>query len=318
MPTLSFNKSKGAKPIAVVKGGPDDGDILYVNDADDKKDKDDEISAVKYAKYLKHLKPAERPIALKKLNKARRNGIDDPDRIKDIDDELRELYQKVLDDDKKLTNLELPYGSTFQVCPDPDPKARQVIYASGTSGSGKSFFAKNFCEMYIELFPSRKVYLISKLTEDATLDSMVPKPLRLSIDKFIEDGEDIDIEDFRETCIIFDDYDTFTGKARDMVQNLIDTLATMGRHTVTTMLCLSHKFSDYKRTAIILSECQYVVVYPFASSAHSIKYMLSTHFGLSTKQIKDLRKMGRWVCLKKTYPQAIISAECAKLLTNDD
>jgi hypothetical protein len=316
MPSLGFDKSKGAKPIAIVKGGQNDGDVLYLNADDNLNEiKKDDVLLTKYAKYLKHLKSPERVKVMQKLNEYRRKQIE-PDKIKE-NEQITELYKKIIDDDKKLTNIELPYGSHFQICPDPDPKARQVIYASGTSGSGKSYFAKNFCELYLELFPERKVWLISKLQEDETLDSMNPKPKRLNLQSFIDDYPE-DLEEFRESCIIFDDYDTFTGDAKKTVQKLIDDLATMGRHTITTMLCLSHKFSDYKNTAIILSECQYVVVYPFASSAHSIKYMLSTHFGLSTKQIKDLRKMGRWVCLKKTYPQAIISAEQAKLLSNDD
>jgi hypothetical protein len=34
MPSIGFDKSKGAKPIAIVKGGQNDGDVLYLN-ADD-------------------------------------------------------------------------------------------------------------------------------------------------------------------------------------------------------------------------------------------------------------------------------------------
>jgi hypothetical protein len=67
---------------------------------------------------------------------------------------------------------------------------------------------------------------------------MKPPPKRIDIQTLIDDYPELD--EFENCCVIFDDYDTFTGPAEKVVHKLIDDLATMGRHTNTTMLCLSH------------------------------------------------------------------------------
>ena len=117
--------------------------------------------------------------------------------------------------------------------------------------------------------------------------------------------------------IIFDDYDTFTGPAEKVVHKLIDDLATMGRHTNTTMLCLSHYLTNYKKTRLLLNEATHIVVYPMATSYHALSYLLKTHIGMSKEDIRDLKKMGRWVMIYKSYPQYMISSTNARLLIRD-
>ena len=311
MPSLSFDKTKGAKPIAIVKGGDYDKEVLYLHEDDHKgKKPKNEISATKYTTELRDLKPTERVKLINRLSEAKAKGLAS-DQLVGETGLAKQLYDRILSDESKDTSVNLPDGD-FQILPSPDPKKREVFYIAGASGSGKSYIAKSIAECYKRIFPDREVYLISKLGEDNTLDSMKPPPKRINIQTLIDDYPDL--EEFADCCVIFDDYDTFTGQAEKTIHKLIDDLATMGRHTNTTMLCLSHYLTNYKKTRLLLNEATHLVVYPMATSFHALCYLLKTHVGLSKDDCRDLKKMGRWVCFYKHYPQWSLSLHTARIL----
>ena len=314
MPSLSFQSSKGAKAIAIVKGGDNDGDILYLSEEDMKQNRHNGINANKYATELRGLKPAERVRLIARLEEARAKGLE-PEQLIGETGLGKQLYERVLADDVTSKDISLDSGA-FELLPSPDPKKREVFYIAGASGSGKSYIAKGLGEYYQKLFPERSVYLISKLEEDSgTLDKMKPPPKRINIQSLIDDYPDLD--EFKNCMVIFDDYDTFTGPSEKVVHKLIDDLATMGRHTNTTMLCLSHYLTNYKKTRLLLNEATHIVVYPMATSYHALSYLLKTHIGMTKDDIRDLKKMGRWVCIYKHFPQYLISAQQARMLVRD-
>ena len=314
MPSLSFESSKTAKPIAIVKGGDEDGNILYLHDEDLKTKRKGEISANKYATELRTLKPTDRVKLISRLEEARNKGLE-PEQLIGETALGKQLYERILTDEVQSKDVSLDSGA-FELLPSPDPKKREVFYIAGASGSGKSYIAKGLGEYYQKLFPERSVYLVSKLEEDSgTLDKMKPKPKRINIQSLIDDYPDL--EEFKNCMIIFDDYDTFTGPAEKVVHKLIDDLATMGRHTNTTMLCLSHYLTNYKKTRLLLNEATHIVVYPMATSYHALSYLLKTHIGMTKDDIRDLKKMGRWVCIYKHFPQYLISSTNARMLVRD-
>lgn len=240
MPTLSFDKTKGAIPVAIAKGGEFDGEVLYVNTEDVKSARrpKHEIKAKDYYNEMRSLQPMERVKLINRLEEAKAKGLS-PDQLIGETPLAKKIYERVLDDESKNTNvIELPDDSVFNLIPSPDPKKREVFYIAGASGSGKSYMAKNLAEYYQKFFPDRDVYLISKLEEDSTLDSMRKPPKRISVQSLIDDYPSID--EFENCMVIMDDYDGFTGDALKTVRKLINDIATMGRHTNTTMLCLSH------------------------------------------------------------------------------
>lgn len=313
MPSLSFDKTQSACPIAIVRGGENDGEILYLHEDSHKgKRPKNEIRANKYASELRGLKPQERVQLINRLEEAKSKGLD-PDQLVGETTLGRDLYKRILHDDANDKTITLDDDGQFELLPSPDPKKREVWYIAGASGSGKSWIAKGLGEYYKKLFPEREVYLVSKLQEDSgTLDKMKPKPKRLNVQSFIDDYPDL--EEFKDCMVIFDDYDTFTGDAEKVVHKLIDDLATMGRHTNTTMLCLSHYLTNYKKTRLLLNEATHIVVYPMATSYHALSYLLKTHIGMTKDDVKDLKKMGRWVCVYKHYPQWLCSAHHARIL----
>jgi hypothetical protein len=69
---------------------------------------------------------------------------------------------------------------------------------------------------------------------------------------------------------------------------------------------------------LLLNEATHFIVYPQATSAHALKALLGNHLGMEPEEVKKLRKMGRWVCLHKQFPQWLVSEHTAKMLNQDD
>lgn len=215
---------------------------------------------------------------------------------------------------QKFKEINLQNGEKFEIVPTAEPNKRDIFYICGASGSGKSYIAGEIAKNYKKLFPKNEIYLISKLTQDETLDSLtIGKPKRINIESILDDPPNI--EEFRECLVIFDDYDSLTGKLSAAIHTLINDIATMGRHTHTHMILCSHFFSNYSKTRLILNEATHYVLYPQASAFSSLKNMLMHYLGMEMKDIKDLKKLkSRWVCFHKNFPQYQLSEFNCKIL----
>jgi hypothetical protein len=310
MPSLNFEKDKDAKPIAIVRGGDDDGKVLYVH-TDMKRPASKpkrEVNVSQYMGDLKFAKPADRTLIMDKIAQ----GISAGKSVEEVDipKQAKSLYDRIASDYSNDKSIELPHDSTFQPIPSPSPTERQVWYVAGQSGSGKSYFARGIAEAYKKLFPEREIYLISKLQEDETLDKMkVGKPKRISLDSIVTDP--VDIDEMKDCLMIFDDWDTLDKQYFDKVHKLIEDICIMGRHTNTSCLILSHYLTNYKKTRLMLNEAHFLVLYPMATSFKALRYVCENYGGLDKEHCTQLKKHGRWVCIAKNYPSYVLSAHNA-------
>jgi hypothetical protein len=313
MPSLSFEKTKEAKPIAVVRGGDLEGQVLYLH-TDEKVSSSNkkEVQPYKYMKDLKFAKPAERVKIMNQIVEGIEKDLE-PDAIIGLPSQAKDIYKRIKIDTQNDKTIRLPDDSTFVPIPSPDPKTRQVYYVAGQSGSGKSYFARGIAENYKKLYPEREIYLISKLQEDETLDKMkTGKPKRISLQSLVDDP--VDLDEFKNCLVIFDDFDTLDKPYFTVVHKLIEDLCIMGRHTCTSMLILSHYLTNYSKTRLILGEAQFLVLYPLATSQKALKYVCEHYGGLDKEDIHTLKRRGRWVCIHKNYPSYVISSQEANML----
>ena len=112
---------------------------------------------------------------------------------------------------------------------------RQILYVSGASGSGKSYYtAAYLCEFH-KLYPKHKIYVISSVQKDKALDS-IPGLKRIRLDeKFL--GTPFTIEDFRDSMVVYDDTEMISNKAiQAKITAIKDLILTTGRHTCTFMV----------------------------------------------------------------------------------
>jgi hypothetical protein len=312
--SLSFDHEKDSKPIAVVHGGEYNRECLYLHQDDGKNHSKRPKHELDIGhSYIKRLPARKQSEIMRMLGDAYARGIPAEHLITD-DLGVRSLYADLLRKNDKEICIKLPPESSFEIIPSIKPDSREIYYVAGASGSGKSYIAKGLGEKYQKQFPERDVFLVSKLGEDETLDGMKKKPIRLNIAKLVETPLK-DLEPLRNSMIIFDDYDAFTGKEAKAIEELMNDIATMGRHTNTTMLCLTHYLSNYKKTRLLLTEATHFVLYPQSTGAQPLSYLLKTHLGMDKKDIEQLRKNGsRWVCIHKNFPQYCITEHSAFIL----
>lgn len=142
----------------------------------------------------------------------------------------------------------LPQDEFFALEPSNLENGRDVIMVGGKSGSGKSHTAKNFAIRYHILWPKRPIRLISFLDKDATLDTLdfVKRVKAESLGT--EDGTNL--SKYEKSLTIFDDIEGFERDDPDIhatLQQIIDMIASTGRHTSSSLLVASHLLTDYKR-----------------------------------------------------------------------
>ena len=224
-------------------------------------------------------------------------------------DENKELLKKASEDGEKNNIIEIDDGK-FTLTPIFNKY--QLFYLVGSCGSGKSYLAREIIENYKKLYPKNEVYVISSLQEDETLDKL-KYLVRIDPNTFLQ--EKPNINEFSNSLVLFDDYENFEKKIYDLTIELINSIASTGRHFKINMICIQHNFINYKATRLLLNEMTHCIVYPSSASNHALKYLLGTYCGLDRKQIQEVKKSkSRWVCIYRHHPNMMITQNELKFL----
>lgn len=196
---------------------------------------------------------------------------------------------------------------------------RSILYITGASGSGKSYYTRAYADEYHKLYPHNPIYLISSLNEDSSIDKVKTLKRVVIDDKFL--SADLDASDFKDSLTIFDDTDCLTDKTKRVkVNSLLNALLETGRHHNCSVIYTSHVPTAGLDTKRILNEAHSITIFPHSLGGRSLKYLLENYLGFDKQQIKKLKKLSsRWVTIIKTYPMVVLSEkEAFKVQTDDD
>jgi hypothetical protein len=213
--------------------------------------------------------------------------------------------------------IKLKSGEKFQQIPNPNTE-RQILYITGRSGSGKSYYTLHYCMEYKRMYPKRNIYLFSALESDSTLDKLKGLQRFKLSEEFCE--EDIQAEDFKDSLCIWDDTDVITNKLiRNKVNQIMNQVLQVGRHHNISAIITTHTACNGGATKIILNEAHSVTIFPNGLGGKSLKYLLDSYLGLDKHQIKKIKKLkSRWVTIIKSYPMAILSENEAYVINVSD
>ena len=221
---------------------------------------------------------------------------------------------------EQYTSLQLDKHERFQFIPiESEAFQRTVCYAAGQSGSGKSYWIKEFVKQYHSIFPKRDIFLFSAKSEDKELDSLKYIKRINVTEELIDEG--LIIEDLDKTLVIYDDTDTITNKAKkQFLTDLMNSILEVGRSRHISFIYTSHIICKGHQTKTILNEANCLTVFPRCIGNAALKYLLDAYFGLNKGQIEEIRglkKSSRSVSLVKTYPNIIISERMIRVVEDD-
>jgi predicted AAA+ superfamily ATPase len=216
---------------------------------------------------------------------------------------------------RPFKRLTIPDGKLQQI-PDPDTE-RSILYITGASGSGKSTYTANYIKCYKRMFPKNQVYCFSALKEDESLD--VVKPKRIAIDDRLV-SEPIPIEEFKDSCVIFDDIDVISDKKqREAVYAILNSALETGRHHRVTVIITNHLATAGKDTRRVLNEAHSVTYFPFSGSNVGLKRLLVDYLGLTPKMMAHIKTLkSRWATIVKNYPGVLFTEKDIWLQHDDD
>jgi hypothetical protein len=193
---------------------------------------------------------------------------------------------------------------------------REVLYVSGMSGAGKSYFCRQYIERYRKKYPKRNVFVFSSLPSCKTLDKLkYLKRIKINESEFM--SRVVTAPDFKDSLVLFDDIDVISNKRiKAKVYEVMNSILQIGRHHDATALVTSHNVTNGQETKIVLNEATSIVLFPKASGNKSLLYISDSYLGLDSKQAKELKKIeGRFVCVVRAHPRCVFSLKRIYLLS---
>lgn len=210
-----------------------------------------------------------------------------------------------------MSSIPAPRGATFRPFYSLN---RLTMFVAGAQGCGKSYFIANTVKQLLMTRPQRPVVLFTGLDEkDANFDGLPIR--RVSLDKI----EQVTLDKLRfggrGSICIFDDVDRIRDKTQHQaVQRLAMEILSNGRDHTTQkgiadidIIISNHELNDYRRTKYILSDCQYVVLFPGATT-HMQMDIILRKIGTSAECAEQIKaSASRSVIIHKNYPLYFIS-----------
>ena len=200
-------------------------------------------------------------------------------------------------------------------------KERQVIYCSGMSGSGKSYYIMQYSKQYQKMYPKNDVILFSGLDSDeGCLDKIKDlKRFNIYADDFLD--EDFQSENFKDSLVIFDDLESINNKSIfNKVMQIQATLLTTGRHSRTSVAVSNHSVANGRVTKLILNESNVIVIFKSGLGNRVLKYILDQYLGLDKEQIKKIKRLkGRSVSIiKSIFPMVVLYEQGGYILAAEE
>jgi chromosomal replication initiation ATPase DnaA len=229
--------------------------------------------------------------------------------LSDTNSNLKTFNEIKLSDENQVIQ-HLPYKSLN------NGNTRQILYISGQSGSGKSYYASNYIKEYVKLFPKNKILLFSSLDKDAVLDE-ITNLIRVKLDENFYNRK-LTITDFKDKLVIFDDTETISNSLiANKLTNIMNLLLTTGRHEGVYMVITTHTTNNNHKTRLILIEAHSITLFIKTMGKRSLNYVLESSFGLDKAQIDKISKLpSRWITIIKTYPMCILYENGIYILDN--
>lgn len=292
-----FTFDKNDRPIAVIKGGKDDGRLVFLGE------EKEEVKEPCCGGCVSGCGVTS-PLCCRKC---KGGCFDDFSGGSEYDKIFGKEIQKV--QKGHLPYINLKEGSSMIPIPrivKENELKRENIFISAPEEAGKSTWAANYIAKYRMMYPKSKFFIFSGVDSDAPLDKL--KPIRVKLDEKIVEKPFQPSEFPDRSIILFDDINGLSNKAvQKEVQALRDRLLEKGRHKALFILSLNHNPTAGKETKASLMEASSIVMFPKGGDVYHIDKVLKTYLGYKPQVVRDILKLNtRWIQCHKRYPQFVL------------
>lgn len=354
--SLSWSKEKDGIPIAITNSkiaGLNDRILFLHSDkslgvARNKKKLDADLHDVEKAVYKSNVK--QKPRVVEKIYQALYDGVT-VDEFTDKDEEVEELYEKICSKHSENKSVELE-DATFNLLPTIPPlkdgNFRQTIFLAAMSGSGKSWWVKEYVLLYHEAYPKNKIFFVSQgdCKDDPSLKSVAGIMTQLDEKKIMglkdnqkikrnkivtkkpksseplaaegsdSDNDELGWQDFPDDClVILDDYDGFKQPIKRVVQEILDDLLSLGRKRKISLIASSHNLNKSHCTDMLMKETQFFVLFPKGIPLYNLNYFCTRYLGFSKEKVKKIKRSdSRWIVIKPQVPSFELTQFSAQIL----
>jgi hypothetical protein len=294
---LSFKKTTTNRPIAYVSGGIHDKKIIYINN--------------NFLKSAGKVKTDENLCECgKKFTRFDNLQVhkNESCKLKFAKKYIDKCIGEGRNDNASFNELHLDDGEMIHL-PNFDEE-RNIWLVSGPSGCGKSLMAKKILHELHDHAPKKKSFYISSLDIEQCKTLKGVKYLdQIDVDDEFMVDPFTNLSELENTVVVFDDADTFSSKnENEIVDSLLKRIIKTGRHFNINCVITRHLASEGKKTADVLNECKFIVLFPKSSSKKAFDYVLDTYIGIKRKHIQKLWDMPtQYVIVHKNAPQYIVT-----------
>lgn len=230
-----------------------------------------------------------------------------------MDKDSKVIYAHLKDDKIKNYFEEFNVSGNEKIQHIPNRKQeRDILYITGRSGSGKSFYCMQWANEYHKIHPKNPIYLFSALSEDkGSIDKVKGlKRVKLTPDFF---DTEIDLDDLANSLLIFDDIDMLNDKPMlQKLYSILNNVLQLGRHKKISCIYTTHTPTNGQQTKIILAESHSVTLFVHGMGGRSLSYLLESYYGLDKEQVKKIKGIeSRWCTITRTYPSIVFSEKGA-------
>lgn len=226
-----------------------------------------------------------------------------------------------------VTDLDFGVGKTIKLCDslrfemiDPCLKNQtQRLFIIAQSGTGKSTWIANYLKKYERMFPSNKIFMISR-KEDEAFTGIKLKYVDLEKEEYIK--KPLTYKDFPKSCIVVFD-DTTCYPDRDVRLNcnrLRDDILQLARSKDISLISTSHKYSNRDETGVLWTESTWVVLSLTSQETQALD-AIKQRMPYNIKKVETIWKAlqdktngefeGQFIALHAQAPNIILSAhEC--------
>ena len=226
-----------------------------------------------------------------------------------IDNNAKKVYSVATPEDNEEHELKMINQSVIKegkFVYTPNNEGRDTISVLGMSGSGKSYWIKQYCESYHKKHPKHEIFLFSEATEDPLFDG-VSYIKRVDLNENVL-SDPIEWTEFRDCLTVWDDIDAIKGSLKKFVFTLRDKLLKNSRKFGVSVVVSQHNYTDGHDSKTLLNESGTIVFFMGNNFNRSIQYLLSNYIGLNKEAIEKLKNtQTRATIYVKSYPQIIIT-----------